>query len=48
MKQRDYNDTNRPVAPLRQAEDAVLLDTTQLDYNGSVAAVLAIIKEKIG
>ena len=48
MKQRDYNDTHRPVAPLRQAEDAVLVDTTELDYNGSVAAILAVIKEKIG
>lgn len=48
MKQRDYNDTHRPVAPLRQAEDAVLVDTTKLDYNGSVAAILAVIKEKIG
>ena len=48
MKQRDYNDTHRPVAPLRQAEDAVLVDTTELDYNGSVSAILAVIKEKIG
>ncbi|MBR2635950.1 MAG: (d)CMP kinase [Oscillospiraceae bacterium] len=48
MKQRDYNDSHRPVAPLRQAEDAVLVDTTELDYNGSVAAILAVIKEKIG
>jgi len=48
MQQRDYNDTHRPVAPLRQAEDAVLVDTTELDYNGSVAAILTVIKEKIG
>ena len=48
MKQRDYNDTHRPVAPLRQAEDAVLVDATELDYYGSVAAILAVIKEKIG
>lgn len=48
MKQRDYNDSHRPVAPLRQAEDAVLVDTTELDYNGSVAAILTVIKEKIG
>lgn len=28
IKQRDYNDMHRDIAPLRQAEDAVLLDTT--------------------
>ncbi len=28
IKQRDYNDMNRETAPLKQAEDAVLLDTT--------------------
>lgn len=28
IKQRDYNDMHRDVAPLKQAEDAVLLDTT--------------------
>ncbi len=32
--QRDEQDRNRPVAPLRQAEDAVLLDTTRAGTGG--------------
>ena len=45
--QRDEQDRNRPVAPLRQAEDAVLLDTTHLNLEQSLQAMLSIIKEKI-
>ena len=45
--QRDEQDRNRPVAPLRQAEDAVLLDTTHLNLAESLQALLAIIKERI-
>lgn len=33
IKQRDYNDMNRAIAPLKQAEDAVLLDTTGMTIN---------------
>ena len=45
--QRDEQDRTRPVAPLRQAEDALLLDTTQLNLAQSLQALLTIIKEKI-
>ena len=44
---RDEQDRDRPIAPLRQAEDARLLDTTQLNLAQSLQALLAIIKEKI-
>ncbi len=44
---RDEQDSNRPIAPLRQAEDAVLLDTTQLNLEQSLQAILDIIKEKV-
>ena len=44
---RDYNDTNRKAAPLRPAEDSVLVDTTNLDFDGSVEAVAKIIRERI-
>ena len=44
---RDEQDTNRPIAPLRQAEDAVLVDTTHLDLEQSFRAVLDTIKENI-
>ena len=46
--QRDYNDSHRAAAPLKQAEDAVLLDTSELDLEGSVSAAISIIKEKAG
>ena len=46
MKQRDYQDSHRAAAPLRQAEDAVLLDTSELDFEQSFAAMKAIIAEK--
>lgn len=46
--QRDEQDKNRPIAPLRQAEDAVLLDTTKLNLAESLRAMLSLVKEKIG
>jgi cytidylate kinase len=46
IQQRDYNDTHRATAPLRQAEDATLLDTTELDFKQSEAALLQIIRER--
>jgi cytidylate kinase len=47
VKQRDYQDTHRAAAPLRQAEDAVLVDTSALDFEQSVAAMKAAIDAKI-
>ena len=44
---RDEQDTNRPIAPLRQAEDAVLVDTTHLDLEQSLQAILSAIRENI-
>ena len=46
MRQRDYNDSHRAAAPLKQAEDAVLLDTTELDFRQSEEALLRIIRER--
>lgn len=43
---RDEQDMNREVDPLRQAEDAVLLDTTHLTEEESIAALIAIVEEK--
>ena len=48
MRQRDYNDSHRAAAPLKQAPDAVLLDTTHLDFEGSEQALLRIIRERTG
>ena len=44
---RDYNDSHRAVAPLKQAEDAVLVDTTNLDLEQSIQTVMKIVEEKI-
>lgn len=46
IQQRDYNDSHRAAAPLKQAEDAVLLDTTELNFQESEEALLAIIRER--
>jgi len=43
--QRDEQDRSRPIAPLRQAEDAVLLDTTHLNLEESLQSLLTLIKE---
>lgn len=46
INERDRQDMNRAIAPLRQAEDAVLLDTSALTLDESIEAVLRIIREK--
>ena len=46
LKKRDDQDMHRPVEPLRQADDAVLVDCTELDFNGTVEAILKIVEEK--
>ena len=45
--QRDYQDTHRPIAPLKQADDAVLVDTSDLNIEEVLAAIKAIVGEKI-
>ncbi len=47
LNQRDYNDSHRATAPLKQAEDAVLADTSALDFEQSCELVCNIIKEKL-
>ena len=48
LKKRDENDMNRDVSPLRQAPDAIVVDTSQMDFAQSVQAILKIIEKKIG
>ena len=45
--QRDYQDTHREIAPLKLARDSVKVDTSELDIEGVLAAIKAVIKEKI-
>ena len=47
IQQRDYQDMNRPIAPLKQAKDAVLVDTSEQDINGVLATIRKIAGEKI-
>ena len=47
QKQRDFNDMNRPIAPLKQADDAVLADTTGFEFEQSFQLLLKIINEGI-
>ena len=46
MNERDHNDSTRDVAPTAAAADAVLLDNSELTFEESVKAVIAIVKEK--
>ena len=45
---RDYQDTHRAEAPLRQADDAVLLDTTEFSFDESFGLLCQIIRERLG
>lgn len=47
IRRRDYNDMHRETAPLKQAEDAVLLDTSELDPKQSLDRLVEIIKSRI-
>ena len=47
IKERDHRDSTRSLDPLRQAEDAVLLDTTDMPIPEVVARVEEIVKEKL-
>ncbi len=44
---RDAQDSNRPVAPLRPAEDALILDTTALDAEAAFTTALAMIRDRL-
>lgn len=46
LKKRDEQDMNRPVEPLRQAPDAVLVDSTNLTFDETVDTIVRIVKEK--
>ena len=48
IQQRDYQDSHREVSPLRQAEDAVYLDTSDMTIEENIDAVADIITEKTG
>jgi len=47
IEQRDYQDMNRDISPLKQAEDAIVLDTSAMTLQEVVDAVLKLVEEKI-
>ena len=47
MVKRDYNDMHRDIAPLKQADDAVVADTTSLDFEQSFALLIERIEKGI-
>ena len=47
IEERDAHDIQRETAPLRQADDAVLVDTTELDFQGSFEALLVLIRKRM-
>ncbi|HEV7266872.1 MAG TPA: (d)CMP kinase [Falsiroseomonas sp.] len=47
MRARDAQDAGRPTAPMKPAEDAVLLDTTALDAEAAFAAALRIVRRRL-
>lgn len=47
MIKRDYDDSHRAIAPLKQADDAILADTSDIDLQQSIELIISIIKENI-
>lgn len=45
--QRDYQDSHRETAPLKPAEDSILVDTTELDFEQSVEKIISTITDKL-
>ena len=48
IKQRDYQDTHREIAPLKLARDSIKVDTSEMDIDQVVAHIRNIVREKIG
>ena len=47
IQQRDYQDTHRPIAPLKMAKDSVKVDTSDMDVDAVIAAIREIIAKKV-
>ena len=47
IRSRDARDSGRAVAPLRQAPDAILLDTSEFDVDQAIAEALRLVREKL-
>ena len=47
IQQRDYQDSHRETAPLRPAEDAVLLDNSDFTFQPSVERLVGLVRERL-
>ena len=47
IKQRDYNDSHRKISPLKQADDAVVADTSDYTLEESITMLAELIKERM-
>lgn len=48
IEYRDYQDTHRETAPLKEAADAVHVDTSSIDFNGSFELLCSVIESRLG
>lgn len=47
IKARDYKDSHREIAPLKQADDAILVDTTKMTIEQVVDHIINLIEERV-
>lgn len=47
IQKRDYDDSHRAIAPLKQAEDAVVIDSTNLSPEDVLAKMISVVEEKL-
>ena len=45
--QRDYQDEHRAIAPLKAADDSILVDTSELTFEQSVKKIIEVIEAKL-
>ena len=47
VKQRDYNDSHREIAPLKATDESIIVDTSALDLEQSIARIIQTIEERM-
>lgn len=47
VNERDYNDSHRAIAPLKPADDSIIVDTSDYDFEGSKNLLLKVIRERM-
>lgn len=47
VKQRDFNDSNREIAPLKPSDESIIVDTSELSLEQSIEKIISVIKENM-